>query len=79
VIAVRFISRAQVEARLRSYDCSPLEGKGPLNTANWWRWPWGGPPFVLPLDEGGVMDEWAFQRLLADMARLAPPNWKFPD
>jgi hypothetical protein len=76
--AVRLLSRTEVEAKLRSYGCKPLEGAGPLNTADWWRWPWGGAPFLLPLDSNGMIDEWAFRRLLADMAKLAPPGWEFP-
>ena len=80
MIAVRPIYIGDVEAKLRAYGCKPLDGKGPLNTANWWRWPWGGPPFTLPLPDGhGHIDEWAYRQLIADMAKLAPPGWEFPD
>jgi hypothetical protein len=49
-----------------------------LNTAEWWRWPWPpNIPFTVAVDEEGYADVWAFQRLLADMARLAPPGWEF--
>ena len=48
MIAVQLMAVAEVEDILRSYGCSKLEGLTPLNTANWWRWPWGGAPFTLP-------------------------------
>ena len=74
---LRLISIDEAKARLRSYGCKPLAGKGRLNTAEWWQWPWGGAPFLLPFD-GDVVDEWALQRLIADMAKLAPAGWAFP-
>jgi hypothetical protein len=78
-LALRVISRAEAIAKLRSYGCKPLTGKGPLNTAEWWRWPWGGIPFLLPF-EGETVDAWALQKLIvADMAILAPSDWKFPE
>lgn len=80
MIAVRRLARDQWEKRLRSYGCFPLEGKGSLNTAEWWRWPWpGGKPFIVPVDDEGYCDIWAFQRLKTDMWRLAPEDWQFPD
>jgi hypothetical protein len=77
LIAVRRIPLADAEATLRSYGCRPLSGKTALNTARWWRWPWGGPPITLPND-GETVDAWALQKLIADMAKLAPPDWEFP-
>jgi hypothetical protein len=77
-LAVRIIPRSEAIAKLTSYGCKPLHGKGRLNTAEWWRWPWGGTPFLLPF-EGETVDAWALQKLVADMAALAPPGWKFPD
>jgi hypothetical protein len=65
--AVRLISRADAIAKLRSYGCKPVAGKGRLNTADWWQWPWAGVPFTLPF-EADVVDQWALQKLLADMA-----------
>lgn len=76
---VQRLPRERWEPELRSYGCEPLKGKTPLNTAEWWRWPWGGCPFTVPVDPDDYVETWAFQRLLADMARLAPPNWEFPD
>jgi len=78
VIAVRVIPRAEAIAKLRSYGCEPLQGKGSLNTAEWWRWPWGGAPFLLSC-EGETVDAWVMQKLIADMAVLAPLGWKFPE
>jgi hypothetical protein len=78
VSPVRLISIDDEKKELRSYGCTPLSGKGKLNTAEWWCWPWGGAPFTLPVDENGKIDQWAFHRLLADMAKLAPTEWEFP-
>lgn len=79
MISIRTLSRGSAEAVLLSYGCQKLQGLGPLNTAEWWQWPWGGTPFTLPFEDGAFVDQWALQRLLADMARLAPDNWVFPD
>lgn len=64
---------------LRSYACYQQDGLTPLNTAEWWRWPWGGAPFTIPAEHDGSMDQGSFHRLLADMATLAPKGWEFPD
>ena len=76
---VRLLPREEWERKLRHYGCEPLEGLGPLNTAEWWRWPWGGVPFTVPVEADGRMDEWALRRIESDMAKLAPPDWEFPD
>jgi hypothetical protein len=31
------------------------------------------------VDDQGYADPWAFARLLADMAKLAPKDWVFPE
>jgi hypothetical protein len=79
MIAVHRLRREEWERKLRSYGCYPAEGLGPLNSAQWWRWPWHGAPFTVPVDDEGYCDRQAFQRLLGDMGRLAPPNWQPPD
>jgi hypothetical protein len=56
----------------------PLEGKGPLNSAEWWKTPWGR-PFTVPAEADGRCDEWAFQRLISDLMKCAPPGWNFDD
>jgi hypothetical protein len=72
MIAVHRLSREVWEKRLRSVGCYPLEGKTQLNTAEWWRWPFRGPPFIVPVDAEGYCDRWAFQKLMIDFSRLAP-------
>lgn len=79
MIAVRRLPRDVWESRLRSYGCCPLEGKTPLNIAEWWRWPWGGAPFTCSCDDDGWMEEWMFQGIMRDMAELAPSGWEFSD
>lgn len=79
MIAVRLLQRDVWEKRLRSYGCCPLEGLAALNSAEWWRWPWGGTPFTGPVEAGGSMDEWAYQRIMRDLAELAPAGWEFSD
>lgn len=71
-------SREEWEKALRDYGCKPLEGKGALNTAEWWRMAWGGYPFTVPVDEEGRCDVWAFNRLVVDIFKLAPPDWQPP-
>jgi hypothetical protein len=79
MISVRVLQREEWERRLRSYGCCPLEGSTKLNTAEWWRWPWGGAPFLVPCEVDGAMDQWAFQGIMHDMGQLAPPGWEFSD
>lgn len=79
MIAVRLLPRDDWDRRLRSYGCCPLEGLTQLNTAEWWRWPWGGAPFTVPCEVDGSMDEWTFQGIMKDMGELAPPDWEFSD
>jgi hypothetical protein len=79
MIAVRRLARAEWEKKLRHYGCYPAEGLSPLKTAEWWRWPWPGPPFTVPVDSEGHCDARSLLKLIADMARLAPPGWRFDD
>jgi hypothetical protein len=76
---VRFLSRAEWEAKLRSYGCRPLQGEGKLNTAELWLTPWGSYPFTVPVESDGRCDQIAFQRIVAYIASIAPPGWKFPE
>ena len=78
-MAFKRISRGEWERELCRYGCRPLEGTTKLNTAEWWRWPWGAYPFTVPVDEDGYCDYWAYQRILADMAGSAPEDWEFPN
>ena len=68
----RYVRRAQWEAKLRRRGCVPLEGKGPLNTAEWWRAP-SGPPFTVPIEPDGRCEYWALQKLCEQFG-LEPPN-----
>ena len=79
MIAVRLLQRQEWERRLRSYGCFPAEGLTLLNSAEWWRWPWGGPPFTVPCEADGSMSDRDFQGIMYDMGELAPPNWEFSD
>jgi hypothetical protein len=76
-MAVRFLHRGEWERRLRRYGCHRLEGKGKLNTAEWWQMPWG-TPFTVSIEDDGRCDEWAIQRVILDMVKCAPPGWEFP-
>lgn len=75
--SLRMLGREEWEKRLRSYGCYPVKGLTKLNTAEWWRWPWGGAPFTVPVEENGSIDMGAYHRLQADLATLAPPGWEF--
>ena len=77
MISVRFLHRAEWEAKLRAYGCKPLERKGSLNTAEWWQMPWGR-PFTVPVEGDGRSDEVTIQRLILDIVKCAPPDWEFP-
>jgi len=76
MIAPRFLHREEWEAKLRDYGCKPLEGKGPLNTAEWWQMPWG-QPFVVPIEDDGRCHERAIHHLILHIVECAPPDWKF--
>jgi hypothetical protein len=78
MVTVRFLHKPEWEAKLRKYKCEPLSGKGLLNTAEWWKTPWGS-LFIVPAEADGRCDEWAFQRLISDIMKLAPTSWVFDD
>lgn len=58
MIAVRLYPREEWEAQLRALGCRPLEGKGHLNTAEWWVAEMGGgqPGFVFTVPVEGPDD-----------------------
>ena len=74
MVSVRF---RDWHAQLRSLGCEPEDVGKPLNTAEWWRSPWG-TRFAVPAESDGRMDRWALQRLVTDIKALAPPGWAFP-
>jgi hypothetical protein len=69
----RLLDRPAWDEVLRDFGARPLEGKGPLNTAEWWRTPWA-TPFVLPIDEEGRCLHEDLWRLVADIFRATPPD-----
>jgi hypothetical protein len=62
VIRDKFLSRSQWEKKLRDIGAEPLAGKGPLNTAEWWRVP-DKTPFTVPIEDDGRCDFWAIHRI----------------
>lgn len=77
MISLRFLPRAHWEPRLRYYRSKPLDGLGPLNTAEWWTTEWGF-LFTVPVEEAGCCHEEAFRRLVSDIIRTAPNGTTFP-
>lgn len=74
---LRFLSRSQWEKILRGVGAQPLQGKGALNSAEWWHVP-GKPPFTVPIeDETGRCDFWAIQKLREQLG--GPMRFKQPD
>lgn len=61
MIRDRSLDRSTWEAKLRRWGCEPLEGKGKLNTAEWWRSAKG--LFTVPIDDDGRCDFWAIQKI----------------
>lgn len=78
LIAARLLAREAWEPELRFYGCTPLAGKGKLNTAEWWRMPWQDYPFTVPVEEDGRMLEDDLQRLVVTIVNSAPPGTEFP-
>jgi hypothetical protein len=62
---LRWLTRAQWERKLRRHGFQPLEGKGSLNTAEWWRRP-GEFPVTVPVEPDGRADFWAIQKLCGE-------------
>jgi hypothetical protein len=90
--AVAFLSRPEWEASLKAFGCKPLEGKGGLNTAEWWQLPWDSYPFTVPIEADTVPIEAdtvpieadgrcakrALNLLLQSIISQAPPGFEFP-
>jgi hypothetical protein len=80
MIAPRFLPRDVWEPRLRQYKCVPLQGLGRLNTAEWWRATWTrNYLFTVPVEDDGSCHQGAFQRLVAQLMKHAPPGTRFDD
>jgi hypothetical protein len=49
--------------------------KGPLNTAEWWKWPWpNATPFLVPIEDDGSLEYWAFHRIKRPIWRVLLPT-----
>lgn len=82
MIAFRRRPRKEWEAELRQYGCYPAEGMTPLNEtgAEWWRYPWGGYPFPVAVDEDGWLGQVDLDDLIMDLIQLANEyRWEFPN
>ena len=75
--ALRRLPREEWEAVLRSYGCTPLDGKGELNTAEFWCMPWQSYPFTVPVEDGYI-SQIDLDYLVALMGASAPDGWEFP-
>jgi hypothetical protein len=76
MIAVRRLSRDEWKERLERYKFRPLDGKGLLNTAEWWQAPWGY-PFTVPVEDDDTCDIWALEKLILDVLTTAPKGFSF--
>jgi hypothetical protein len=72
LIEARYVDRDEWERELRHYGCQPLEGKGPLNTAEWWRMPWQAWPFTVPVEADGRLLQSDLDELLMMILESAP-------
>jgi hypothetical protein len=80
LIAVRRVSREEWEAELRHYGCSPAQGLTKLNSAEWWRYPWGGYPFTVPAAEDGYVLKQDLDDIIGDLLLLAEEHgFHLPD
>lgn len=72
MIAVRLYPREAWEAILREIPSRPLEGKGPLNTAEWWVTEWGF-LFTVPVEgPDDRCDEMSLRQLLDQIEGTRP-------
>jgi len=76
MIAPRFLPREEWEVQLLHYKCRPLQGKGKLNTAEWWRTKWDY-LFIVPVENDGTCHQQDFQRVIAGIMKSAPPGTLF--
>jgi hypothetical protein len=76
-VIVKHVPREAWEKVLRDFGCSPLEGKGKLNTAEWWKGPRG--VFTVPVEADGASDYWSVRRferwLRGELAHPYPEGW----
>ena len=70
MIALRNYPRPVWEKTLRNLGCRLLEGKGPLNTAEWWITDWDF-LFTVPVTEGWC-DQLSLERLIETIENARP-------
>jgi hypothetical protein len=76
--AMRLFKRSEWEARLARVHCEPLQGKTKLNTAEWWKAPWGF-VFTVPVDQNDMINQIDLSAVIADVVADAPPGYSFED
>lgn len=78
MIAIRRFPRAEWERKLHFYQCGPLDDPNlpELETAEFWLTSWGY-KFTVPVDSDDCIDQWALQKLIADIVKTAPPDTIF--
>ena len=75
--AVRALSRAVIEERLKTYGCRFLQRLD--DGTELWETGWG-EPFTLVPEPDGKYDEWQYFQLLARIiAKTMPPDWNSKD
>jgi hypothetical protein len=67
----KFLERSDREAKLRRWGGKPLEGKGKLNAAEWWKGP-NGHPFTIPVEKDSACEFGAIKRLAKDFGKDPP-------
>jgi hypothetical protein len=73
MIAVRFLSRAELERKLSPYRCTKVADVAPC--VELWETGWR-EPFTLSTDNDGRYDEWEYRRILISVvAQTMPANW----
>jgi len=78
LISVRLLGRAEWEAELRHFGCTPWPTIVKLEIAEFWQKPWESHPFTVPLEDGERMSQRTLDDLKAMIGRTAPPDTKFP-
>jgi hypothetical protein len=76
-MAVRLLSKKEMQKRLAVYGCKPLESL--KDGTEVWVTGWGIPFTLSPEGEPHGYDEWQFQRVLAKVIAVTmPPDWHVP-
>lgn len=77
MVAIRLLSRAEMERRLSPYGCRRVAVLQP--GLELWETGWGY-PFTLSVEAGGRFDEWQYTQVITRVvARTMPEDWPLPD